>query len=177
MCLFLALCILALAGCGDGEKAAKYTDVDGHVQFVVEFNTGLFAFSDSGSDMAYYPSNPKLQKEFEYGDCGVKFSAEYEDDRIVYTVIDPSEDRSSEKKTFWDIYSVYNESWDYYIKETVPKDPDDMGMKMLATVSGEEDSQYYIKLSVHGDEEKSYIVSFSLEGETPQIVYEKTDKA
>ena len=161
ICLFTALCIaLTFASCRLVNKNDKHRDYEGYVQFVVEFNSGLFAYTNTDSDLAYSPSNPKLQKEFEYANSGVRFSADYEADKIVYTVVNPSEDRTDEAKAFDEIYNIYLESWNYFADKT------DIGA-VSSTQNNDDISS--IRLIISGN---SYNVTFYPYDDVPHIVYE-----
>lgn len=163
ICFILSLTVVfSLAGCRLTDKADEHRDHEGYIQFIVEFNTGLFAYTNKDSDLAYSPSNPKLEKEFTYGTQGLKFSAEYEEDKIVYTVVNPSGDGVSEGKTFDEIYGIYWNNWTYFCDQT------DVGS--VNTFS--EGEIRTIDLQISG---LTYTVSFYPRNDTPQIVYEKTE--
>ena len=163
LCIILSLItVFSLAGCRIIDRSDEHRDHEGYIQFIVEFNTGLFAYTNSDSDLAYSPSNPKLQKEFTYGKNGVKFSAEYEEDRIVYTVVNPSDDGIAEAKTFNDIYGVYWDSWNYFCDRT------DVG-----SVDWESEGEIrIIEMQISG---LNYSVMFYPRDDTPQIIYEKAE--
>lgn len=163
LCLILCLItVFSLSGCRIIDRSDEHRDYEGYIQFIVEFNTGLFAYTNTDSDLAYSPSNPKLKKKFTYGAQGVKFSAEYEEDRIVYTVVNPSGDGIAEEKTFDDIYGIYLENWSYFCNETE-----------VGSVSPEsEEEPLTINMYISG---YAYTVSFFPRADTPQIIYEKSE--
>ena len=143
----------------------KNRDSDGYVQFVAEFNTGLFAYTNTpNSDLEYHPDNSKLKNTFTYGSYDLKFKAQYEDNRIVYTVDNPTEDKIWERKTFNDIYGLYCSSWNNYVYKA--------GIGSVS-VSDENDIQT-IELSISG---LGYTVTLNPMAEVPTIVYEVIEVA
>ena len=135
-------------------------DSQGYVQFIADFNMGLFAYTNKpDSELAYYPENTKLEKTFSYGSYDIEFSAEYQKNKIVYTVNKPTEDRIWEMKTFDDIYGIYCTSWKNYVEKA------EIGS---VSVSDENNIQR-IELTISG---LMYTVTFSPLAEQPTIVYE-----
>lgn len=152
--------IFSLSGC-------TFTDIDknrdsnGYVQFIAEFNKGLFAFTHkSDSKQRYYPENSVLEKNFVFGSYDVKFTAEYSDESIVYTVKDVSDDRISEIKTFFnDIYPIYYDSWSNYVNKAG-----------VGTVTSDNSSDVKTLELIIGGE--LYSVAFDPYAETPNITYQ-----
>lgn len=138
----------------------KNRDSQGYVQFIAEFHTGLFAYTNKpDSELAYYPDNPNLEKTFTYGSQDVAFSADYQDNKIIYTVTNPSDDRIGEMKTFGDINSIYYDSWNNYVEKA-----------KIGSVSGSNENDIStIELTISG---LMYTVTFSPLAEQPTIVYE-----
>lgn len=138
----------------------KNRDSDGYVQFVAEFNTGLFAYTNTpNSDLEYHPDNSKLEKTFTYGSYDLKFKAQYEENKIVYNIDNPTKDKIWERKTFDDIYGLYCTSWNNYVEKA--------GIGSVS-VSDENDIQT-IELSISG---LMYSVTLNPMAEVPTIVYE-----
>lgn len=138
----------------------KNKDTDGYVQFIADFNKGLFACTNTpNSKLEYHPNNSKLENTFTYGSYELKFSAEYQEDRIIYTVDNPTEDRIWERKTFDDIYGLYCTSWNNYVEKS------NVG---TVSVSNENDIQT-VELVISG---LMYKVTFYPVAEEPAIIYE-----
>ena len=138
----------------------KNRDSQGYVQFIADFNTGLFAYTNKlDSALAYSPENPKLEKTFTYGSQGLNFTADYQENKIVYTVTNPTDGRIGEMKTFDDIYGIYCTSWKNYVEKA------EIGS---VSVSDENNIQR-IELTISG---LMYTVTFSPLAEQPTIVYE-----
>ena len=166
--VFSALCVLVIltlsfSACThipESNLVDNDRDSQGYVQFIADFNTGLFAFTNNpNSELAYYPLNPKLETSFSYGSYDLAFSAEYQKNKIIYTVTNPTDDRVSERKTFDEIFDVYSTSWNNYAEKTgvgAVNESDENGVRTLALlISG-------MKITV----------SFSPLEEVPNIVYE-----
>ena len=138
----------------------KNRDSQGYVQFIADFNTGLFAYTNKpDSELAYYPENTKLEKTFSYGSYDIEFSAEYQKNKMVYTVNKPTEDRIWEMKTFDDIYGIYCTSWKNYVEKA------EIGS---VSVSDENNIQR-IELTISGS---MYSVTLNPMAEEPTIIYE-----
>ena len=82
---------------------------NGRYHYLADFNSGT-SFEDYGF------KHNRLDTDFRFGkgDKRLKFHAEFNEDRILYTVTDITDDRISEVKTFSEIYSIYHDSWDEY---------------------------------------------------------------
>lgn len=147
-------------------KLDKNRDSQGHIQFIAEFNKRLFAYTnEENSGQAYTPYNPALENTFSYGiNDDVLFTAVYSANEIIYTVDNPSEDRISEAKTFYDIYEEYSDSWNNYIKKT------DVGV--INTDSNSVESASKIEMLISG---YSYTVSFDPYADKPTIIYKVTE--
>lgn len=157
---FLSLLTVVLLLFTSCSLVDKNKDSQGYYQFIAEFNSGLFAFTNkSGSNQEYSSNNPKLKKTFKFGERGLSFNAEYSD-RIVYTVANPTEDRIDEAKTFGDIYKIYYDSWKNYTDKT-----------NIGTLSVEDGNIRVIEMTVSG---YSYSVTFEPYAEVPTITYQKT---
>lgn len=140
-------------------KMDKNSDSQGYVQFIAEFNTGLFAYTNNpDSELKYYPENPSLEKTFSYGNFDLDFSAKYQENKIVYTVTNPTEDRIWERKTFEDIYGVYYTSWSNYVEKT--------GVGSLSEI--DDNDIITIQLTISG---LMYTVTVSPLADEPTIVY------
>ena len=158
-------CFSACSNKPESKQTDMNRDEQGYVQFVADFNTGLFvAANNPNSELAYYPQNPKLETSFTYGSYDLPFSAEYQKDKIIYTVTNPTDDRVSERKTFDEIYDVYSASWNNYVETA--------GVGTV-TEKNENDIQT-IELILSGSK---FTVSFSPLAEVPTIVYEITEIA
>ncbi|MBE6817610.1 MAG: hypothetical protein E7517_00420 [Ruminococcaceae bacterium] len=96
----------------------KNRDSSGYIQYIAEFHKRLFGEThNENSEQKYYPENPNLESSFVYGPHDVKFTAQYEADKIIYTV-DKTEDYPITAKVFSDIFAEYYDSWKNYIEKT-----------------------------------------------------------
>lgn len=129
----------------------KNRDWRGHIQFIADFNTRMFADE-------YDPASKKLEKGFKYGRFETEFQAEYKKDSIAYTVKNPSEDKIEEMKIFDEIYNEYYESWNNYVTKT------NVGSLDVTDV----DEVKYIDLIISG---YIYEVRFFPLGDKPNIVF------
>ena len=158
--IIAAFCFSACSHIPGANLVDKNRDAQGYVQFIADFNTGLFAYTNKpDAEEAYSPANPKLEKTFTYGSQNLEFTADYQENKIVYTAVNPSEDRISEKTTFEDIYNVYYESWNNYAEKT-----------KTGTISANDaDDIRSIELTLSG---LKYTVTFDPLAQQPSIVYE-----
>ena len=160
--IIAVFCFSSCSNLPESNQADGNRDEQGYVQFVADFNTGLFVSTNNPySELAYYPQNPKLETSFAYGGYGLQLSAEYQENKIVYTVTNPTEDRAAERKTFDEVYDVYLTSWNHYVETTEVGTVDE---------NNENDTQT-IELILSG---AKFTVSFSPLAEAPTIVYEVT---
>lgn len=168
--IITAICIVILvsSACShipNSNLVDKNRDEDGYIQFIAEFNTGLFVYTNNpNSELRYYPNNSKLEKTFSYGSFDLEFSANYQGNKIVYTVNNPVEDRIWEAKTFADIYGVYYSNWNNFATKT------DVGSLNIS----EENDTKTIELIISG---LSYTVTFMPYAQVPTIIYEVTEIA
>ena len=158
--IFVAFCFSACSKSPESNQTDMNRDAQGYVQFIADFHTRLFAITNNpNSELAYYPLNPKLETSFSYGSYDLAFSAEYQKNKIVYNVTNPTEDRVAERNTFDEIYDVYSASWNNYIEKT----------SVGAVSESDENDVQTIVLLLSGSK---FTVSFSPLAETPTIVYE-----
>ena len=158
--IIAAFCFSACSKTPESNQTDINRDSQGYVQFIADFNTGLFAFTNNPNfELAYYPLNPKLETSFSYGSYDLAFSAEYQKNKIIYTVTNPTDDRVSERKVFDEIFDVYSTSWNNYAEKTgvgAVNESDENGVRTLA-------------LLISGSK---IMVSFSPLADVPSIVYE-----
>ncbi|MBR0414376.1 MAG: hypothetical protein IJI67_04825 [Clostridia bacterium] len=141
--LFLVFLLCLPTGCSI-TSIDKNRDASGYVQFIAEFHKRLFVETHiENSEQMYYPDNPNLESSFVYGSHNVKFTAQYENNRIIYTV-DKNEDKPVVVKAFDDIFNEYYESWNNYIEKTDVGDFNVVGdSRIEITISGYQYSVFF----------------------------------
>ena len=159
----LALLTLSFSACSyiQGSNMVDINrDSRGYVQFIADFNTGLFAYTSKPDfELAYYPKNQKLEKTFTYGSQDLELSADYQENKIIYTVTNPTDGRLGEMKTFEDGFNVYDKSWNNYVEKS----------KIGSISVSNEGDVKTLELTISG---LMYTVTFSPLAEQPTIVYE-----
>lgn len=130
--------------------------------YLADFYSGV-SFEDYGNLYNLLDSDFR----FGQGDKKLKFHAEFRDDRILYTVVDITEDRISEKKTFSEIYSLYYDNWEEYNRKVLQGN----GVSTEISDDGEIET---ITLYISGDK---YTAEFAPSEPTPYIEIRRTEIA